>query len=108
MENYNWILAHIIATNEKVKVRQSEAGGSLWITENGVRFSTNELDFTQATPDLEAKTKEQRNFIKSLAEIESCDGDVIVGGDGITYKVDGCFDVDISFDTMKQIVEYLE
>ena len=56
---------------------------------------------------LEAKTKEQRDYIKSLAEKESCDGDVTVYDDSINYRVDCFYDVDISFDTMAKIVDYL-
>lgn len=56
---------------------------------------------------LEAKTKEQENYIKSLVEKESCDGDVTIYDDSVNYRVDSCFDVDISFDTMAKIVDYL-
>ena len=56
---------------------------------------------------LEAKTKEQENYIKSLVEKESCDGDVTIYNDSVNYRVDYCFDVDISFDTMAKIVDYL-
>lgn len=56
---------------------------------------------------LQAKTKEQEDHIESLAKKESCDGDVIVDEEGITYKVDSCFYVDISFNTMAAIVDYL-
>lgn len=56
---------------------------------------------------LQAKTKEQRNYIELLAKKESCDGDVTVYDDSINYRVDCCFDVDISFDTMAKIVDYL-
>ena len=56
---------------------------------------------------LQAKTEEQRNYIELLAKKESCDGKVTVYDDEISYKVDSCFDVDISFDTMAQIVDYL-
>ena len=56
---------------------------------------------------LQAKTEEQRNYIELLAKKESCDGNVTVYNDEISYKVDSCFDVDISFDTMAKIVDYL-
>lgn len=56
---------------------------------------------------LQAKTKEQQDYIKSLVEKESCDGDVTIYDDSINYRVDSCFDVDISFDTMSKIVDYL-
>lgn len=56
---------------------------------------------------LQAKTKEQKEHILFLAKKESCDGVVTVYDDEISYKVDSCFDVDISFDTMAKIVDYL-
>lgn len=56
---------------------------------------------------LQVKTKEQKEYIKSLVEEESCDGDVTIFDDSINYRVDYCFDVDISFDTMAEIVDYL-
>ena len=56
---------------------------------------------------LHAKTKEQEDYIKSLVEKESCDGDVTIYDDSVNYRVDSCFDVDISFDTMAKIVDYL-
>ena len=56
---------------------------------------------------LEAKTKEQENYIKSLVEKESCDGDVTIYNDYVNYRVDCFYDVDISFDTMAKIVDYL-
>lgn len=56
---------------------------------------------------LQAKTKEQQDYIKSLAEKESCDGQVTVWEDEISYKIDSFYDVDISFDTMAAIVDYL-
>ena len=56
---------------------------------------------------LQVKTKEQEAYIKSLVEKESCDGDVTVYDDSVNYRVDCCFDVDISFDTMAKIVDYL-
>lgn len=52
-------------------------------------------------------TKEQEDYIKSLVEKESCDGAVTIFDDSVNYCVDGCFDVDISFDTMAEIVDYL-
>ena len=52
-------------------------------------------------------TKEQEDYIKSLVEKESCDGAVTIFDDSVNYFVDGCFDVDISFDTMAEIVDYL-
>lgn len=56
---------------------------------------------------LQVKTKEQENYVKSLVEKESCDGDVTIYDDSVNYRVDCCFDVDISFDTMAKIVDYL-
>lgn len=56
---------------------------------------------------LQVNTKEQKEYIKSLVEKESCDGDVTIFDDSINYRVDYCFDVDISFDTMAKIVDYL-
>lgn len=56
---------------------------------------------------LEAKTKEQQDYIAALVEEESCDGDVKVCEGGIDYTVDQCFGVGISFDTMAEIVDYL-
>lgn len=56
---------------------------------------------------LEAKTKEQQDYIAALVEEESCDGDVKVCEDGIDYTVDQCFGVGISFDTMAEIVDSL-
>ena len=56
---------------------------------------------------LQVKTKEQEAYVKSLVEKESCDGDVTVYDDSVNYRVDCCFDVDISFDTMAKIVDYL-
>ena len=56
---------------------------------------------------LQVKTKEQEDYIKSLVEKESCDGDVTIYDDSVNYRVDSCFDVDISFDTMAKIVDYL-
>lgn len=56
---------------------------------------------------LQAKAKEQQDYIKSLAEKESCDGQVTVWEDEISYKIDSFYDVDISFDTMAEIVDYL-
>ena len=56
---------------------------------------------------LQVKTKEQEAYIKSLVEKESCDGNVTVYDDSVNYRVDCCFDVDISFDTMAKIVDYL-
>jgi len=56
---------------------------------------------------LEVNTKEQKAYIKSLVEKESCDGDVTICNDFVNYRVDCCFDVDISFDTMAEIVDYL-
>lgn len=56
---------------------------------------------------LQATTKEQRDYIKSLAIKESCDGKVSVWEDEISYEVDSCFDVSISFETMEKIVDYL-
>ena len=56
---------------------------------------------------LQVKTKEQEAYVKSLVEKESCDGDVTIYDDSVNYRVDSCFDVDISFDTMAKIVDYL-
>ena len=56
---------------------------------------------------LQVKTKEQEAYVKSLVEKESCDGDVTIYDDSVNYRVDSCFDVDISFDTMAKIVNYL-
>lgn len=56
---------------------------------------------------LQVKTKEQKDYIKSLVEKESCDGDVTICGDSVNYRVDYCYDVDISFDTMAKIVDFL-
>ena len=56
---------------------------------------------------LQVKTKEQESYIKSLVEKESCDGDVTIYDDSVNYRVDCCYDVDISFDTMAKIVDYL-
>ena len=56
---------------------------------------------------LQVKTKEQETYVKLLVEKESCDGDVTVYDDSVNYRVDCCFDVDISFDTMAKIVDYL-
>lgn len=56
---------------------------------------------------LQAITKEQRDYIKSLAIKESCDGKVSVWEDEISYEVDMCFNVSISFETMEKIVDYL-
>ena len=56
---------------------------------------------------LQARTEEQQDYIKSLAEKESCDGKVTVLVDSINYCVDSCFDVELSFDTMAKIVAYL-
>ena len=56
---------------------------------------------------LQARTEEQQDYIKSLAEKESCDGHVTVFVDSINYCVDSCFDVELSFDTMAKIVAYL-
>mgnify|MGYP006932853403 CR=1 FL=1 len=56
---------------------------------------------------LEAKTKEQQDYIAALVEEESCDGAVKVCEDGIDYTVDQCFGVGMSFDTMDEIVDYL-
>lgn len=56
---------------------------------------------------LQVKTKEQEDYVKSLVEKESCDGDVTIYDDSVNYRVDCCFDVDISFDTMAKIVDYL-
>lgn len=56
---------------------------------------------------LQVKTKEQEDYVKSLVEKESCDGDVTIYDDSVNYRVDSCFDVDISFDTMAKIVDYL-
>ena len=46
-------------------------------------------------------TKEQEDYIKSLVEKESCDGAVTIFDDSVNYCVD------ISFDTMAEIVDYL-
>ena len=56
---------------------------------------------------LEAKTKEQQDYIAALVEEESCDGDVKVCESGIDYTVDQCFGVGMSFDTMAEFVDYL-
>ena len=56
---------------------------------------------------LEAKTKEQQDYIAALVEEESGDGDVKVCEGGIDYTVDQCFGVGMSFDTMAEIVDYL-
>ena len=56
---------------------------------------------------LQVKTKEQEDYVKSLVEKESCDGDVTIYDDSVNYRVDCCYDVDISFDTMAKIVDYL-
>lgn len=56
---------------------------------------------------LQVKTKEQETYVKSLVEKESCDGDVTIYDDSVNYRVDCCYDVDISFDTMAKIVDYL-
>ena len=56
---------------------------------------------------LQAKTKEQEDYIQSLVEKESCDGYVTIYDDSVNYRVDCCYDVDISFDTMAKIVDYL-
>lgn len=56
---------------------------------------------------LQVKTKEQEEYVKSLVEKESCDGDVAIYDDSVNYRVDCCYDVDISFDTMAKIVDYL-
>ena len=56
---------------------------------------------------LQVKTKEQEDYVKSLVEKESCDGVVTIHDDCVNYCVDYCFDVDISFDTMEKIVDYL-
>lgn len=56
---------------------------------------------------LQVKTKEQEAYVKSLVEKESCDGNVTIYDDSVNYRVDSCFDVDISFDTMAKIVDYL-
>lgn len=56
---------------------------------------------------LEAKTKEQQDYIAALVEEESCDGEVKVCEGGIDYTVDQCFGVGMSFDTMAKIVDYL-
>lgn len=56
---------------------------------------------------LQVKTKEQEAYVKSLVEKESCDGDVTIYDDSVNYRVDCCYDVDISFDTMAKIVDYL-
>ena len=56
---------------------------------------------------LQVKTKEQEEYIKSLVEKESCDGDVTIFDDSINYRVDYCFNVGISFETMAKIVDYL-
>ena len=56
---------------------------------------------------LQVKTKEQEDYVRSLVEKESCDGDVTIYDDSVNYRVDSCFDVDISFDTMEKIVDYL-
>ena len=52
-------------------------------------------------------TEEQKEYVKSLVEKESCDGDVTICDDSVNYRVDCCYDVDISFDTMAKIVDYL-
>lgn len=57
---------------------------------------------------LQARTEEQQDYIKSLVEKESCDGDVTVFVDSINYCVDSFFDVELSFDTMDKIVSYLK
>lgn len=49
---------------------------------------------------LQVKTKEQEAYIESLVEKESCDGYVTVYDDSVNYRVDCCYDVYISFDTM--------
>ena len=56
---------------------------------------------------LQVKTKEQEAYIEFLVEKESCDGYVTVYDDSVNYRVDCCYDVDISFDTMAKIVDYL-
>ena len=56
---------------------------------------------------LQVKTKEQENYVESLVEKESCDGYVTIYDDSVNYRVDCCYDVDISFDTMAKIVDYL-
>lgn len=56
---------------------------------------------------LEARTKAQADYIKSLVEKESCDGYATIYHDSVNYRVGGYFYVDISFDTMAEIVDYL-
>lgn len=56
---------------------------------------------------LQVKTKEQEAYVKSLVEKESCDGDVTIYDNSVNYRVDNFYDVDISFDTMAKIVDYL-
>lgn len=56
---------------------------------------------------LQVKTKEQEEYVESLVEKESCDGYVTIYDDSVNYRVDCCYDVDISFDTMAKIVDYL-
>lgn len=73
---------------------------------NDYRFPFDILK-TATIMKLQAKTQEQKDYIKSLVIEESCDGDVSVWDDEVSYKVDSCFDVDISFDTMAEIVDYL-
>lgn len=56
---------------------------------------------------LQVKTEEQEDYVKSLVEEESGDGYVTIYDDSVNYRIDCCFDVDISFDTMAKIVDYL-
>lgn len=55
---------------------------------------------------LEAKTEEQKSFIKSALK-DNGDGRVTCFDYGVNFCVDFVFDVDIDFDTMAKIVDYL-
>lgn len=55
---------------------------------------------------LQAKTKEQRAFVKSLLK-DNGDGYVTCYNFSVNFCVDSVFDVDIEFDTMAKIVDYL-
>lgn len=55
---------------------------------------------------LEAKTEEQKSFIKSALK-DKGDGSVTCSDYGVNFCVDFVFDVDIDFDTMAKIVDYL-
>ena len=55
---------------------------------------------------LQAKTEEQKSHIEMLLD-EHGDGDIMCYEDGILFRVDSVFDIDIDFDQMAEIVDYL-